>query len=335
VGAFYVYDLNFALLGNPANADMLAHLLNDAEGFFVAIGSVVADVASVTHAQHDLSMTLAFGVMIAIAGCLVLGSWFVYDRTDRVLTIAAALVLVGFLFDLLLVPGRLSANPLHGTAARYTTFNLLLLSGAYIGAVRTAIIAWSDRLPRRIAAGGFAAVMFTLVCVQVFAGTRVGIAGGIATYASHAEAADLTANYKTAPPSLVAAFAYPTSYAYFEYGAAFLDANQLNVFGDGESAAYVQSGVVAGGVVASPLPVPPEFGDIASDPAKWRAWLALSSVYEQRPDLQQAFPGATADASRKMVAWALSFGMNPADPVFAPVLQPYAKQYAAWLAQEH
>src|SRR6185295_14039555 len=102
---------------------------------------------------------------------------------------------------------------------------------------------------------------------------------------------------------------------YFETEAQFLERNQLNVFGDGESAAYRSTGVLAGGVVSSPLPVPPEFGDIRSDATEWRAWLALSSVYEQRPDLQAAFPGPTTQASRRMVGWAVRSGQNPTDPV--------------------
>jgi hypothetical protein len=160
------------------------------------------------------------------------------------------------------------------------------------------------------------------------------VAGGISTHAAHAEAANLTANYAIAPPALVAIYGYPPSYAYFRSQAAYLEANHLNIFGDGESAAYRESGVLAGGVVTSPLPVPPEFGDIRSNPMQRRAWLALSSVYEQRPDLQAAFPGPTLLASRDMVAWAVQSGMNPDDGSYAPVLSPYSLVYKAWLTEE-
>src|SRR5439155_7006052 len=102
--------------------------------------------------------------------------------------------------------------------------------------------------------------------------------------------------------------------------AAFLEAKHLNVFGDGESGAYRQTGVLAGGVVRSPLPVPPEFGDIRSDATQWRAWLALSSVYEQRSDLQTAFPGPTPNATRRMFPWGRRSGRNPNHPIYARLL---------------
>jgi hypothetical protein len=87
--------------------------------------------------------------------------------------------------------------------------------------------------------------------------------------------------------------------------------------------------------VKSPLPVPGEFGDVRSNPTQWRAWLALSAVYEHRPDLQAAFPGRTTQASRQMVEWAVRSGMDAAaDPVNAAILQPYLAQYKTWLAQE-
>jgi len=188
--------------------------------------------------------------------------------------------------------------------------------------------------PRIATSTTFLALAAALVLVQVPTAIRAGEIGGIRTRAAHAEAANLTANYAVAPPSLVKVFAYPPSFAYFEIEAKFLERNHLNVFGDGESGEYRASGVLAGGVVGSPLPVPPEFGNIQSNASQWRAWLALSSVYEQRPDLQAAFPGPTTQASRRMVAWAVRSGQNRTEPIYAPVLIPYSAQYAAWLGEE-
>jgi hypothetical protein len=301
------------------------------EGFFVAIGSVMPDVRP----GSDFSVTVVFGVVVALAGAIVVMSWIRHGRQDRVLTIAAALVVVGLLFDVLLMPSRLSGDPINATVSRYTTFNLLLLAGAYIGAARTFLMARGSAGPQRIAPSGtFVGLMLVLVCVQVVTATQAGMLGGVATHASHAEAADLTANHATAPASLVAIFAYPPSYSYFQSQSAFLEANQLNIYADGEDATYQSTGVLAGGTVAASLPVPPEFGDLRSHGSQWRAWLALSSVYAQRPDLQTAFPGPTVQASRSLVSWALQFGMDPADPVYAPVLQPYSAQYRALLADE-
>ena len=227
---------------------------------------------------------------------------------------------------------RLSAGVINGTVSRYTTFNLLLLGGIYMGAVRTMLIAVDRGMRPRIATSTtFVGLAAALVLVQVLTAIRAGEIGGIRTRAAHAEAANLTANYAVAPPSLVKVFAYPPSYAYFEIQAAFLERNHLNVFGDGESAEYRASGVLAGGVVGSPLPVPPEFGNIQSD-----ASLAADRRSRQcgRPDLQAAFPGPTTQASRRMVAWAVRSGPNPTEPIYAPVLTPYSAQYAAWLGEE-
>ena len=163
----------------------------------------------------------------------------VNGRNDRVLTIAAGLVVVGLLFDLALMPTRLSAGVINGTVSRYTTFNLLLLGGIYMGAVRTMFIALDRGMRPRIATSTtFLGLAAALVLVQVLTAIHAGAIGGIRTRAAHAEAANLTANHAVAPPSLVKVFAYPPSYAYFEIQAAFLERNHLNVFGDGESAEY-------------------------------------------------------------------------------------------------
>jgi hypothetical protein len=336
VTAFYVHDLRPGALGISPISELPDRARTAIDGFFVAVGSVVPDLTFVTRSGPDLSFTAFFGVIITIAGCVVVVSWIIHGRSDRLLTIAAALVVVGLLFDLMLTPGRLSLGAITGTVSRYTTFNLLLLGGAYLGAVRTFLCAFDSRSTRRIPIrGAFAGVMVGLVCIQVPVATGAGVLGGITTHTNHAEAANLTANYAIAPRSLVAMFGYPPSYAYFESQAAFLEAYGLNVFGDGESAGYQRSGVVEGGMVTSPLPVPGELGPIRSSSAQWQAWLALSSVYEQRPDLQKAFPGPTVRASRHMVAWALQFGLDSAaDPVAAAVLRPYADQYRTWLAEE-
>ena len=335
VTAFYLYGLKFASIGGPPLSGFLDRLPTALSGFLVAVGSVVPGVRLVTRNGTDFSVTMVFGALISAAALTVMASWTVHGRNDRVLTIAAGLIVVGLSFDLLLMPTRLSAAIINGTASRYTTFNVLLLAGVFMGAIRTMIIAIGTGAPRRIAmSGAFVGLASGLLLVQIPTATRAGEFGGINTFAAHAEAANLTANYGIAPPSLVKAFAYPPSYAYFQSEAAFLEAKHLNVFGDGESGAYRQTGVLAGGVVRSPLPVPPEFGDIRSDATQWRAWLALSSVYEQRSDLQTAFPGPTSNASRRMVAWAVRSGQNPNDPIYAPVLIPYSTQYMIWLGEE-
>jgi hypothetical protein len=330
VTGLYVVDYRRETFGG-----LPSHLPQAVQGLFVTVGSVVPALASAPRAGADLTVPTVLGAIITVAASLVLVSWVLQRPRDRVLTIAAALVMVGLLFDLMLMPSRLSREVLNATLSRYTTFNLLLLAGVYIGAIRTLIIALESAPRRQIAIKwAFAGASIALVCLQIPAATRAGVLGGTRTYAMHSEAANLTANHAIAPRSLVAAYAYATSYDYFQIQAAFLEANHLNVFGDGESAYYRQVGILNGGVVRSPLPVPPEFGSVRSDPAQWRAWLALSSVYEQRPDLQAAFPGPNVLASRQMVAWAMKYGMDPADPIDSAVLLPYSSHYQAWLAEE-
>jgi hypothetical protein len=335
VGLLYVYGLNFANLSGAPLSGFLDRLPTALNGFLVAVGSVVPDVPLATRGVKDFSVTAVFGGLITFAALVVLVSWIAHRRNDRVLTIAAGLIVVGLSFDLLLMPTRVSAAVINGTASKYTTFNLLLLGGVFMGAVRTMIVAMGHGAPRRTAiSGAFVGLSSALLLVQIPSAIFVGEFEGIKTRALHAEAANLTANYAIAPPSLVKAFAYPHSYQYFQLEAVFLETNHLNVFANGESAAYRQSGVLAGGVVTSPLPVPPEFGNIRSEATRWRAWLALSSVYDQRPDLETAFPGPTVDASRRMVAWAVRSGQNPTDSTDAAVLIPYSEQYTIWLGLE-
>src|SRR5437899_9250712 len=125
---------------------------------------------------------------------IVMASRTVHGRTYRVLIIAAGLIVVGLSFDLLLMPTRLSAAIINGTASRYTTFNVLLLAGVFMGAIRTMIIAIGTGAPRRIAmSGAFVGLASGLLLVQIPTATRAGEFAGINTFAAHAEAGNLTA----------------------------------------------------------------------------------------------------------------------------------------------
>jgi hypothetical protein len=329
----YFAGLNLSLTGGPPLSQFPTHIPTALLGLLVAIGSVMPNVLLVTPSGDDFTITIAFGALMTVAGAAVLTSWWRDGRNDRTMTVAAALIGVGFVFDILLMPGRLSGGLINGTPSRYTTFNLLLLAGVYLGAVRSVLLAMENGRWRSTAVTGvLASVAAALVCIQIATGTVVGLARGKTTMAEHAEAANLTANYEVAPPSLVAFFVYPPSFGYFQAEAEFLLASHMNVFRNGEASTYRQTGVLAGGAVSSPLPVPTELGDIRSSTTEWRAWLAMTSVYEQRPDLQAAFPGGKVETSRRMVAWVVMSGMDPHDPIYAPVLTPYSDQYKIWMS---
>jgi hypothetical protein len=330
----YIWNLDFAQLGGPPLSQFLSDLPTAFSGVLVTAGSVAPNLNAPTAAGVDYTATTLLGAMILLGGGLVITSWAAHGRRDRVLGIAAALVVVGILFDLSLMPSRLSAGVVNGTVSRYTTFNLLLLTGVYLGAVRTLYLSVTGGSALRIALSsvgvGFVAA---ILCIQVPVSFDAGILGGRATRAEHTEAADLTANFAIAPPSLVAAYGYPPSDSYFTSLSGYLSANHLSVFGDGEAASFRATGVLAGGKVDFVLPVPPNLGSIQAQGAAWRAWLALSSVYDQRPDLQAAFPEPSTTASEQLIAWVVASGLPEDDPIYTPVLAPYAADYRMW-AQE-
>jgi len=332
----YMWNLDFAQLGGPPLSQFLSDLPTALSGVLVTAGSVAPNLNAATPTGTDYTATMFLGAMILFGGCLVITSWAVHGRRDRVLAIASALVVVGILFDLSLMPSRLSAGVVNGTVSRYTTFNLLLLTGVYLGAVRTLCLSVTGSSGLRIALSsvgvGFVAA---ILCIQVPVSVDAGILGGRATRAEHAEVADLTANFTIAPPSLVAAFGYPPSDSYFTSLAEYLSAHHLNVFGDGEAASYRETGVLAGGRVTYVLPVPPNLGSIQSQGSTWRAWLALSSVYDQRPDLQAAFPEPSTTASEQMIAWVVASGLPEDDPIYTPVLTPYAANYRMWALEDN
>ena len=331
----YLRHLSFAQLGGPPLSEFLSTLPTALSGVLVTVGSVAPNLNASTPMGTDYTATMTLGGLILLAGCFVVASWAAHDRRDRVLTIATALVTAGILFDLSLMPSRLSAGVINGTVSRYTTFNLILLAGAYIGTMRTLSLSLPSGSVLRVGYSGvLVGLTIALVCIQVPIATEAGVLGGRETRAEHAQAADLTANFTIAPPSLVEIYAYPPSDSYFESLATYLHANRLNVFGDGQAEGYIQTGVVAGGMVTSVLPVPPEMGYIQSSKSMWRAWLALSSVYDQRPDLQTAFPGPSTDSSKQMIAWAVTSGLPANDPIYTVVLSPYAAYYRAWLTEE-
>jgi hypothetical protein len=145
----------------------------------------------------------AMGVLVLsfIVGSLALG---VRRHTWTRLRLPLALITTAILFDLVVTQGRVSLGLGQATASRYTTYNLVLLSGAYLLAVAIAGPSRSFRRASRLSPSSvcrFAvlAVAVILTACQFGAALPYGLQQGEAFSASLTQGATLVRDYREVP----------------------------------------------------------------------------------------------------------------------------------------
>jgi len=218
--AIYAWHLgNVSTVSSPNYA--LAHPGLALKYFLQLLG----DVVPVHHT------TAAVVLLAASAGV----GWFWYRRQVALarLRLPLALWLSGILFDLLVTIGRLQLNAPE--SSRYTTYNLLLLIGLYLGAV--AVLDPPGRWPElvqglrsRPAAAALAAIVLALVVVQVAWSVPNGIHEGQLRRASRQQGAELLLHYQTVPDATLGAALFPPSGAYVKVWARWLQSEHWSVF---------------------------------------------------------------------------------------------------------
>lgn len=175
-----------------------------------------------------------------VAGLLLLAAsagvgWFWYRRQVSLarLRLPLALWLSGILFDVLVTVGRLELNA--PDSSRYTTYNLMLLIGLYLGAVAALDPPrrWPEvgqALRSRPAQAALTALVLALVVVQVAWSLPNGIHQGQLRRASREQGAQLLLHYQSVPDSTLAASLYPPSGAYVKVWAKWLQSEHWSVF---------------------------------------------------------------------------------------------------------
>jgi hypothetical protein len=184
-----VYAFQFGPIYPPANATaIISEPVLSLRFFLILIGSPFV--------YHPFPM----GVLVL---CLVIGSMVLAfrGRPWSRYRLPLALISTAVLFDVLVTQGRVSFGLSEAIASRYTTYNLLLLSGAYLLAV--AAVRPARRAPRLGWPSSASAYRFGLLSVAVIltawqfgAGLPYGLQQGQIFSASLSQGAGLVRNYR-------------------------------------------------------------------------------------------------------------------------------------------
>jgi hypothetical protein len=224
-----------------------------------------------------------------------------------ILLLPVALVLFALFFDAFLAVGRASFGIEQATASRYTTYNLLLLVGVYLGLVALARNSGGNQRPERWGIlGGFCLLLTLQIPTSIYS----GLMAGMSAKQYRMTGADVLVNYRSAPDGIIATYVFAETQAVRRLAAA-AEAYHLSVFSSPMAQYYREIGIVPGGVAGPALPVPPDVADyLAKDWRARRAWIVLSTLYDERPDLRQAFPDSLGNFPTALVSWAITAGVT-------------------------
>jgi hypothetical protein len=323
----YFYQYNFNTGGAPLLSYVLDHHRAAVKYLLITIGTVMPGLRSAATAASPQGSLAATGV----AGALILGLALValvaivwLGRPDPYLRGAFALIVFGLLFDLAVDLGRAfsGANQLF-VLWRYPTYNLVMLAGVWLVAVRLWQRLGPSRLPvLRLVTGG----LLALLVVQAGLAYHFGAAEAATTASQSRTARDVLANFRTAPPTLENQYLV-LDWPEVQSWAPILVRLQDNVFDGSAAAAYRRIGIVPGGVRGRLLPVPADLSsDLSSSPLAARAWGVLSTIYDQLPTLRGAYPLAEPGFAKALMRWAA--GPAQQEPTVAEYLAPYRKVLA-------
>jgi hypothetical protein len=174
---------------------------------------------------------------ILIVGAALLLAYVAIRRRISVaqLRLPLALCATGILFDILVATGRTQLSV--PASSRYTTYNLLFISGLYLAAVITLIpldpMTRTKALLRRGLPPWEATVCLLVVATTI--GTIAlsipsGLQVGRSYYNSRERGALLLRHYRTASDSQLARALFPPSGAYVKYWASWLQSRHWSVF---------------------------------------------------------------------------------------------------------
>lgn len=218
--AVYAWHLgNVSSVSSPTYA--LSHPALALKYFLALLGGIVP-------AHHTLFALLILGLSAAVG-------WLWYRRkiASAAMRLALALWVSGLLFDLLVTIGRLQLEV--PDSSRYTTYNLLLLIGLYLGALAAfdPPRRWHDlrhALRSRPWQGLLATVILATVMVQVGWSLPNGIQQGQLRHTSREQGAQLLRAYQSVSDPKLAVALFPPSGAYVKVWAGWLQSRHWSVF---------------------------------------------------------------------------------------------------------
>ena len=339
----YLVGFNFSESSSAPTAYVLHHIGPVLRGILLSVGSiVVADRGSGFTSPPYQSVTEACGFVLLVAGGVVLVSWLRSGCPLGPRGFSAGLVATTFLFELLLVPGRIAVLPIAGTASRYDTFSWPLLLGVY----GYSAIALRGRSIPRVRVVHW--VLVGAVAVEVVVGSVTGISQGQMTRTVRLTAVDVLANWRIAQPDLDSPYLLPpcdtvaAECKVLRSDTTILRHRRMNVFEDPAEIKRLRGlGMVPGGVLTQQLPIPADLvASVGSSSSDRKAWRVLSAVYWTNPTLRREFASSSTGLNG-LLRWAVVTGRHlssqeilgaqwlpPVGPSF--FLSPYLSAYTEW-----
>jgi hypothetical protein len=236
----------------PASSPQFAlhHLVFFVKFFLFALGDVVGLPLRVNGPGNVAVM--AFGAGILVLAVLVVLKWGIRRDVRSGAPIGIAMIVFGLLFDALITEGRLEFGYWGASQSRYTTYDLLVLAGIYMTALRGAPLrvrvatgasgrgvtrevhpalaraqGFIDRIDRRV----LIRVALSAMVIQLAFGVHYGLEGARGEQQAYVTAATLTRNINHESDHDILILYLPEGPQWIREQAAFLRKHHLSLYG--------------------------------------------------------------------------------------------------------
>jgi hypothetical protein len=238
--ALYVYDLNIQA-GAPSYLTAI-HLPRQAVRFYF---ESIGDVLGVPLRTNGVNADLVTGVGIVSVALALFTFWLGHRHraTQSAAPVGMALVLFGLLFAFSTTWGRTYGGPAAASASRYTTYDLLILVGAYLTFLALPRGAVSSRRSSRIMTRTVAATIGCLIILVAVFGFVNGIRWARSSNGEQLLQAAVTVDIDHIPGDQVKAFLLEleTPASQLRADAHILAAHGLSLYSDPQAVARYRS----------------------------------------------------------------------------------------------
>lgn len=297
VTVFYFSGKNLYEIGGSFYP--LTYPIESLKFFLISIGSVIpVSLGYIQPPAFGYFPVEFIGAILLSLGTYVILQGIRASNMDKGYLFPVALCVYAFLFDLALLGGRQQLGLLQATVPHYTTYNLLLLIGIYIGLVNMLKNASSRQEKRYFTLlGVFGIISLTQISISYY----VGISEGKEFSHSRVKSAKLLANYRVAPDLMITSYV-TGELSLFRKEAPMLSRYHLSIFSSPIAFIYAKEGLPF-----RILPTQPLLTQLLySDTALSQSWILLSEIYDTRGDLQKAFPEGSPQYINKLLEWVLT-----------------------------
>jgi hypothetical protein len=250
VGTVALYFHNF----RPANEFNLHFLVQFPyqilQFFILALGDTIG-VQEKPH-QAPNGAVMAFGVVVLVLATIVVLKWGVRRDERTGSPIGVVMIIYGLLFDAMISLGRLFEGVDAASQSRYTTNDVLVLTGIYmtvLGASRSRVRAkriaegastsWKSRpavarvrtLFDRIDAGLIVRITTVVIAIQILCSVHFGVSGARGLHRQYVTAATITRNIDHEPGIDILTLYFAEPVTLIQTQAHFLKVHHLSLFG--------------------------------------------------------------------------------------------------------